>query len=136
MPAQGDDGLFSELNRDPAVQRFIGSLSRSCDDFDVRVVTTCDGVAVGVVSVGPSGFSQGEYFELVCAVLPNQQGRGYAVAACREMLRAARATGAPTVVGCVDRSNDAGLRLLKRLDAKFMRQRGWPHDDKDVYSLG
>jgi hypothetical protein len=117
-----------------AVQRFIGRLTPSRED--VKVIATPEGIAVGVVSLGPSDFSDGTYFELVCAVLSGQQRRGFAVVACREMLRAARAAGTPKVVGCVDRENEAGLRLLRQLGASFMCQRGGLHQEQDVYELG
>lgn len=130
-----DADVHRQLNDTPAVEEFIGAISRGTSDTDLRIVETRDSVPVGVVLIRPSDFSRGEFRELVCATLPAYQKSGFGEAACIQLLQAVEETAGPAIVACVDRSNVAGRRLLKRLGAEFMQARNEPYHHMDVYAL-
>ncbi len=128
-----DTPILDELAKDPEVKKYIGGLG-ALSGVERRIIERPGDGAVGVVSVGKSLAMDGQYSELVCAILPKFRNGGLAVGACRKMLALTLDDQPLTeVIACVNRNNRASVALTKRLGGTFLKRRDSLRDDEDIW---
>jgi RimJ/RimL family protein N-acetyltransferase len=109
-PNEGDESLLAELNADPRVIDFLGSVGQRPDDESARIRVILTGTeSAGVVGlVGDS--------ELICALLPCFRGKGLGPRACRQFLAELRQEKQYSLIcAAILPRNEHGLNLAKAL---------------------
>ena len=119
-----DEVLLKALNQRPETQRFIGSLENLYDEPHAKVIEKDSGISAGIVAVTKSQAMDGTDYELICALLVENEGQGIATEACREMLKMVFADmSLNRVIGCIDIENTSSLALIKRLGGTFFTKK-------------
>jgi RimJ/RimL family protein N-acetyltransferase len=143
-PVEADRERFVELFRDPDFMVFsdgVHDLASAHARFDTMLVTAREvpfakqpvieratGRIVGYSGVAWFEFEGASRLEFGYRLVPDARGRGYATEAGRAVLALAADTFRGEVLGMVDPTNDASMRVMAKLGFEFWKQaevNGW-----------